>query len=151
MRLLLTALVLLTGCGEAPKATAPQKAEAPAPADESRRLPKAHQVSTKVVRSHLMEKQFMPGGTLADYKDGRREYQIFLAKMPSANEAALLLPDWRVALKDAKLVPSFGAYFGQDGERPVFVFIKNAWITGVVGLEQKDADSVARVLAAGLN
>jgi hypothetical protein len=93
----------------------------------------------------------MPGGTLAHYKKGKREYEMFVAKLPSATDAAILLPDWRKALVDSKLVPSFGGYFGQDAGRPVFVFTKGAWMAGVVGLAEKDADVEARVLAAHLD
>lgn len=100
-----------------------------------------------MVDRELMGKLFMPGGTIATYKKGKVEYEMFLAKMPSATEAAVTLPDWRKALKDAKLIPSFGGYFGLDGDRPVFVFTKNAWIAGVAGLKEKEADVAARALA----
>lgn len=92
----------------------------------------------------------MPGGTVGSYKNGKAEYEMFIAKLPSAMDAAILLPDWRKALANAKLIPSFGGYFGTDEGRPVFVFTKNAWIAGVAGLSQKDADAQARILAAQL-
>lgn len=98
-----------------------------------------------------MGKPFMPGGTLAHYKKGAKEYEMFVAKLPSATDAAIILPDWRKALTDAKLVPSFGGYFGQDAGRPIFVFTKGPWIAGVVGLQEKEADQQARLLAAQLN
>lgn len=98
-----------------------------------------------------MGKSFMPGGTLAHYKRGKVEYEMFVARTPGANDAALLLPDWRKALDGAKLVPSFGAYFGSDAGRPVFVFSKGSWIAGVAGLPEKDADTQARTLAARLD
>jgi hypothetical protein len=122
--------------------------------DESRRFPMANLVDTKIVDQHLMGKPFMPGGTLASYKKGKIAYDMFLARLPSANAAAFLLLDWKKALAGAHLVPSFGGYFGQDGNgagRPVFVFAKGAWIAGIVGLPEKDADSQARALAAHLN
>jgi hypothetical protein len=101
-------------------------------------------VETKVVDSQLLDKKFMPGGTLAHYKRGSVEYDMFLARTP---DAALLLPDWSQALTDSKLVPSFGGYFGQDGGRPVFVFAKGSWIVGIAGLTEKEADTEARLLA----
>ena len=89
--------------------------------------------------------------TLAHYKKGATEYDMFIAKLPSAMDAAILLPDWSKSLTGAKLVPSFGGYFGQDAGRPVFVFAKGIWIAGVAGLPEKEADTQARSLAGRLN
>ncbi|HUQ94511.1 MAG TPA: hypothetical protein VM120_22705 [Bryobacteraceae bacterium] len=143
--------VLLCSCGPDSKPSlteSPKKAPAPKPADESRRLPKTNLVQTELVDKELMGKTFMPGGTLGRYKKGGVEYQIFVAKLPAAGDAALLLPDWRAALTGPKLIPSFGGYFGQDAGRPLFVFSKGAWIAGVAGLPEKEADLQARTLAA---
>lgn len=152
--LLVVSAAVLVSCGSEPKQPASEpakKAEAPKPADESRRFPQANLVDAKVVDDHLLGKSFMPGGTLAHYKKGKTEYDMFVARMPSATDAAVLLPDWRKALADAKLVPSFGGYFGQDNGRPVFVFTKDVWVAGVVGLPEKEADLQARALAARLD
>jgi hypothetical protein len=73
---------------------------------------------------------------------------MFLAKLNTPTDAAILLLDWSQALTDSKLVPSFGGYSGKDGERPVFVFAKGAWIAGIAGLPQNQADAEARVLAS---
>jgi hypothetical protein len=148
-------LVLLTSCdskpAEAPKAAETPKPEAPRPTDESRRFPKTNLIGTIFVENQLFGKRFMPGGTQAHYKRGRTEYDMFIGKTASANDAALILPDWRRLLTEPKLIPSFGGYFGRDGGRPVFVFTKGAWIAGVAGLNQREADTVARKLAAGLD
>lgn len=144
----------LASCGPDSKAPEPEplkKAAAPKPADESHRFPKTDLVDTKVVDKELMGKSFMPGGTVARYKKGAKEYEMFVARMPSAQDAAITLPDWRKALTDSKLIPSFGGYFGQDAGRPVFVFAKGTWIAGVAGLPEKQADTQARLLAAELN
>ena len=145
--------VLLGSCGSDSKPPAPAaKAEPPPkPLDESFRFPKENLVGTEVVDRELMGKPFMPGGTVARYKKGRVEYEMFLCQLPSATHAAILLPDWRKALTDSKLIPSFGGYFGTDAGRPVFVFAKGAWIAGIAGLRQQDADTQARILAARLN
>jgi hypothetical protein len=147
-------VVVLSSCDSKPDvkpvAEAPKAVEAPRPADESRRFPKPNLVGTIVIEKQLFGKPFMPGGTQAHYKRGKTEYDMFVAKTASANDAALLLPDWRNLLTDAKLVPSFGGYFGVDAGRPVFVFAKGEWIAGVAGLNQREADQAARKLAAGL-
>ncbi len=145
---------LLISCGSQPQSSAPappQKAETPKPADESRRFPQANLVDTKLIEKQLMGKPFMPGGTLASYRKGKTAYDMFIAKAPGPTDAALALLDWNKALKGARLIPSFGGYFGEDQGRPVFVFAKGAWIAGVAGLPEKDADLQARALAAHLD
>jgi hypothetical protein len=146
----LAASLLSCGSETAPPAAAPQKAEAPKPEDESRFLPKTGLVESHVVSTPLLGKSFMPGGTVGHYKVGKQEFDMFVAKLPSAQDAAFLLPDWSKALANSTLVPSFGGYFGDDGGKPVFVFPKGVWIAGVVGLPQKDADTQARSLAGML-
>jgi len=152
------AVLCSTGCGDQPKPAASPaqpataaKSQGVKPVDETHRLPKQNLVESKVVDRELMGKAFMPGGTLAHYKKGKLEYDVFLAHMVDANAAVFALPDWRKALTDARLVPSFGGYFGLDGDRPVFVFSKGSWLAGVAGLPQKDADAIAREVAARLD
>jgi hypothetical protein len=151
---LFAAAALFISCGAAPHPPAPQSdkpADAPKPADESRRLPLANRVDTQVLGSRLLGKSFMPGGTLAHYKQGKVEYIMFVAKAANPQNAAFVLLDWHKVLTGAKIVPAFGGYFGQDAGGPVFVFAKGAWIAGVAGLPEKDADLAARTLAAHLD
>ncbi len=156
MRTLTVAIfvILLSSCeskpAEAPVVAAPKDAT-PKPADESRRFTKVHLVDTIVVEKQLLGKPFMPGGTLAQYKKGRTDFDMFIAKMASPTEAALVLPDWKKALPDAKYIASFGGYYGHDAGRPIFVFTKGVWIAGVAGLSEKDADVEARKLAKALD
>lgn len=150
--ILLGVVLLSCGCGTKPPQTeTTTQAEAPKPLNESHRFPKANLMATEVQDKQLMGKAFMPGGTLARYKKGPVEYELFVARLPSATDAAVLLLDWKKTLADAKLVPSFGGYFGPDGGRPVFVFSKGSWIAGVAGLPEKQADAQARLLAAELD
>jgi hypothetical protein len=134
-----------------PLAAAALVAAAPKPTDESRRFPLLNRVDTQVADNHLLGKSFMPGGTLAHYKRGKSAYTLFIAKASGAQDAAFLLLDWHKAMTAAKIVPSFGGYFGQVAGEPVFVFAKGAWIAGVAGLPEKDADLAARTLAAHLD
>ncbi len=92
----------------------------------------------------------MPGGTLARYRKKKHEYQMFVARAGSANDAAIAIGDWRRALASPEFVASFGGYFGQDAGVPVFVFAKGEWIAGVVGLSRADADAASRSLASRL-
>jgi hypothetical protein len=152
---IVVAFALLTiACGPDPKpapAAAQQQKAAVKVADESRKFPIANLVETKVIDRELMGKTFMPGGTIAHYKKGNVEYDMFVARVADSNAAALMLPDWRISLTNAKLIASFGGYFGSDAGKPVFVFSKGAWIAGVAGLNEKEADAVARTLASRLD
>ena len=118
---------------------------------ESRRFPSAGLVETKVVEREAGGKPFMPGGTLAKYRKGKTEYEMFVARAASPTHAAIALSDWRKSMTDAKLVAAFGGYFGKDGGVPAFVFTKGQWIAGVKGLSEKDADVPARTLASRLD
>jgi hypothetical protein len=146
----LAVAVFLTGCSQSPKAPPEQASAAPSrpkPADESRRFSKQGLLETTVVDNAIWGKAFMPGGTTAKYKN----HEAFVARLPSATDAAFLLLDWKKELKDAKLIPSFGGYAGTDNGAGVFVFTKGEWIAGIRGLNQKRADTEARILAAQLN
>ncbi len=143
----------LVSCGEE------KKAPAPAPAavkkahikEEPMRFPQKDLEGVKVVDDALMGKAFLGGGNLAHYKRGKAEFDLFLVKSTGAEAAALVLFDYKKALTDAKLIPHFGGYFGKDGDREVFVFTKGAWVAGVAGLGEKDADALARDFASHLN
>jgi len=143
-------LAALSGCGASAPPAPLLKTEVPKPPDESRYLPQTNLVDSKVVDDHLLGKSFMPGGTVGHYKKGKVEYEIFIRKMENPVEPAVLLPDWNKALTGAKLIAHFGAYFGYDNGRPVFVFAKGSWIAGIAGLPEKDADLEARTLAGKL-
>ena len=151
--LVVAVALLATSCSgpEQPKSESKSKSPAPQPADESSRLPKANQTATRVIDKELGGKAFMPGGTVGRYKHGTREYEIFIGKLGSANDAAFLLLDWKRELQQAHFLASYGGYFGTDAGRPVFVFTKGPWIAGIAGLPEKEADAEARVLASALN
>ena len=134
-----------------PAAEPVQKADIRKPKNETRRFPSAGQVDTTVVDNHLLGKGFMPGGTIAHYRRGATQYDLFVAEFPSSTDASIALANWEMSLQGAKLIPTVGGYFGTDRGLPVFVFPKDTWLAGVVGLAQKEADFEARVLAARLN
>lgn len=150
----LAAAFLMVSCGSAPPPAAPQAAQTeapPKPRDETRRFPITDQVSTAVVPNHILNKDFLPGGTVAHYKKGKTEYDLFVTQFPTPTDAAIALANLEGALQGAQLIPTFGGYFGTDAGRPAFIFPKDTWIAGVIGLPQKEADPIARVLASRLN
>lgn len=139
----------LSSCAsETPKMVEKPKVDAaPEPTDESRKFPKTDLVSVTVIPKNLLGKDFMPGGNLGEYKRGQQTYQLFLAKAFTPDRAAILLLDFKNHLQGAKFVPSFGGYFGTDAGTPIFLFSKNAYLLGIVGLDEKAADAVARAFA----
>jgi hypothetical protein len=128
-----------------------QAPPAPKPPDESRRFPTTNRAKIEIVDNHLLGKDFLPGGNLADYERNGKQYQQFLITCKSTDEAAFLMMDFKDQLRDAKFLGNFGGYFGFDGETPVLLFPRNDFLAGVVGLPQEEADQVARDFAARLN
>ena len=121
------------------------------PVDETRRFPPADQVSMQLVDDKLLGKDFLPGGNLAEYRRKGKTYKQFLVHAASPEAAALLLFDYKNVLRDSKYLPHMGGYFGYDGGQPAYLFSKNAFLAGFVGLPEKDADLLARQFAARLN
>ena len=104
----------------------------------------------QLVPDHLLGRDFMPGGNLADYKSAAGEYQMFLLQAAGAQAAAFNLLDWKTALPDAKYLAHMGGYFGMDHGKPIYVFAKGAYLAGIVGLSEEKADPLARIFAARL-
>lgn len=144
--------VVLWSCSSAPT-SAPREqlaiAHAP-PSDESRRFAETGLIKMEQIPDHLLGKAFMPGGNLATYRTGGTEYQQFLGKEASAQDAAFLLLDWRKALQQPEYLAHMGGYYGMDKGRAVYVFTKGAWVAGIAGLPQGQADAIAREFAAHL-
>ena len=117
-------------------------------ADESHRFTSENRVKIDFVKDNLLGKDYLPGGNLAEYKQGDKSYQQFLTRVDTAEKAAFLLVDFRDDLTDAKYLAYMGGYFGHDGDQPVLVFQKGRSLAGVIGLPEKEADIAARVFAA---
>ncbi|HKW97826.1 MAG TPA: hypothetical protein VJN43_08825 [Bryobacteraceae bacterium] len=104
----------------------------------------------QLVDDHLLGKDFLPGGNLAEYRSKGKTYQQFLIHAKSPEDAALLLFDFKNHLRDAKFLAHMGGYFGMDGAQPVYIFPKGPFLAGLVGLPEKEADPLARQFAAHL-
>jgi len=151
---LAAAMAVLCACGSAPPKEQPQNAPASAalkPVDESRRFPVADRVSLRLVADHVLGKDYLPGGNVAEYHRRRTAYQQFLVHSQSAEAAALLLFDFKGHLRDAKYLAHMGGYFGMDGSTPVYIFQKGVFLAGLLGLPEKEADPLARQFAARLD
>jgi hypothetical protein len=150
--LFIAAAVILAACGSSPEPAAKSEPpRIPAPVrDLTGLLPSAGRVSAGVVPDHLLDQPAMPGGTLGDYAAGGKKYQLFIIETDTSQNAALLLLDMKTALRNPEYLPNFGGYFGIAGTRPIFVFAKLQYLAGVAGLAEKEADPIARTLAARL-
>src|SRR5438093_1451773 len=91
------AALVLAACGSPPPKEHPKAAPAAAakPVDQSRRFPLADQVSIKLVDDHLLGKDFLSGGNVAEYRRKGKAYRQFLVRTKSAEDAALLLFEFK--------------------------------------------------------
>jgi hypothetical protein len=141
-------LSILLACGQTP---APEAAKAPEPLppprDESHRFPKEGLVGTSIAADHVLGKDFLPPGNVAEYSRDGKTYHLFLIAMPTEEKAVFLDYDIKERLTDAAFVADFGGFFGTlDGE-PWFIFPKKSAVAGIVGLSQQEAHEAARVFA----
>ena len=147
-RFLVASLIFFAGgCGgsSSPPAAAVVVKPHAAPSDQSRWMPVSGRLAVEMFADHMNGKAYLPGGTTGHYKT----YDLWLVQAGTPTGAAVMLLDYKKDLAGAKLVPSFGGYFGEDsGGKPVFVFTKGSWLAGVNGLPQAEADAVARPFAA---
>jgi hypothetical protein len=158
MRAILIAVaVVLAGCGSS-SAPAPEKAEtkaaasAPPPvSDNTALLLTENRTGASVVQDHVLGNKALPGGTVGEYASGKDKYELFIVETPGAQDAAILLLDWKGTLANPDFDAGFGGYFGTDGGKPVFGFTKGKYLVGVAGLDRKAADPIARLLAARIH
>jgi hypothetical protein len=150
MRVALLIAVALASTACDASTDAPQKVEQarPKPPDERRRFVAENRISMELVDDHILGKNFLPGGNVAEYElDGKR-YQRFLVATKDPAAATFLTMDIKDALAGSKFVPQFGGYFGMDGDTPWFIFPKDKYVAGIVGLPEQEADSIAREFAS---
>ena len=151
--LLATVLALCTiGCGSSSPTPAAKTEEAPPPVkDNTGLLPDEGRISAHVVPNHLLDIAALPGGTLGDYKVGKKKYQLFIIEADSNQKAAFMDTDLRDALKNPEYIAYMGGYFGDRNGTPIYGFAKLQYLAGVVGLPKDEADPIARQLAARLH
>jgi hypothetical protein len=105
----------------------------------------------QLVPDHILGKDFLAGGNLADYKTADGVFQEFLLEAQDAKSAAFVLLDWKEAMPDAKYLAHMGGYFGTDSGKKVYVFTKGPYVVGIVGLPEEKADAEGRRFAARLS
>jgi len=104
----------------------------------------------ELVADHLLGKEYLPGGNIADYNTNAGAYQMFLIKEKDTTKAANLILDWKATHADLQYMPETGGYFGFDNGTPVYLFSKGLFVGGLIGLDANDADLQARGFAGRL-
>lgn len=150
-------IAVLAGCGsEAQQPGFAQRPAQPAPDhqvtlhDLSSLLPTKGLKHSGIVMDHVAGLSKLPGGTLGEYESKGKKYQVFIIDAGTDQQAAFMLLDAKANLNNPDYLSSFGGYFGSDGTRPVFVFARLRYLTGIVGLPKDEADPVARALGQRL-
>ncbi len=150
----ITAAALLTGCGGSPEAKQEPAKPAPkrvAPAPEDMRFPAEGRLEVVQSADPLYGKEFLAGGNIARYRRGAKQFELFLIKCRNEAEPASMMFAYKKTLTDPKFIAHFGGYAGQDSGVDVFLFSKGAWMAGIRGLPQAEADQLARDFASRLN
>ena len=150
MRYLGLAIVFcgLWGCGAEPPPVVVEKVERPpAPRDESHRFPEEGLVETSVTEDHVLGRDFLPAGNVAEYDHDGKTYSLFLITYETAEKAGLAAFDIKGHFSDPKFVPHFGGFTGTEGGEPWFIFPKKRAVAGIVGLPLDEADQLARIFA----
>ncbi len=119
--------------------------------DETHRFHKVGLIGAKVVETNLGGKEFMPGGNLAEYEQDGKTYQVLFTQRRNADQAMVLLMDYKDILEDSKFVPHYGGFFGTDSGTPTLIFQKNRYVVVVRGLDLEAADQAGRMIAGHLN
>ena len=144
---------ILLACGQAPApeaAQVPEPAPPPPPRDQSYRFPKEGLVSTSIAADHILGKDFLPPGNVAEYSVNGKAYSRFLINETGEEKATMAAFDIKGNLTDATFIADFGGYAGTLDGQPWFIFPRKSVIAGIVGLPQEEAHEVGRVFASQL-
>jgi hypothetical protein len=107
-------------------------------------------VSSSIAAEHVLGKDFLPPGNVAEYSRDGKNYRLFLIAAESEEKATMLAYDIKIGLTDAAFIADYGGYAGTlDGE-PWFIFPRRRVVAGIVGLPQEEAHELGRVFAAQL-
>lgn len=149
--MIVVAALTLAGCGASQEHQVPVETVASPVADHTSVFPKPGLTGSRVVPDHLLGVAKMPGGSLGDYAVKGKNYQLFVIDAGTSQKAAFLLLDLKATLRAPDYIAYMGGYAGSDGTRDIYVFAKNQYLAGVVGLSRAEAEPVAITLASRLN
>jgi hypothetical protein len=134
----------------APEAKTPKLPDLPNPVAEDVKFPTKGRISIAVIPAKLLGYDFLGGGNLAEYVAGKTRYRLFAIRCRSAAQAGSYIFDIKSQLKDPRFVASYGGYFSDMPEGPLFVFAKGTYIGGIAGLPEAEAIQTGKEFAARL-
>ena len=153
--LLLTSVgLILSGCGTSEPTRPTANAQPPqtfTTKDETSLFPPAGRVATQVYPDHMMNKQFLPGGTMAEYRGDRGEYRAFVVHLMDGKKASFLLDDYKKVLQNPDYSAEKATCFGTDNGQMTYVFVRGPYLAGIVGLPKDQAEAAAHQLADKLS
>ena len=117
---------------------------------DTRLLPPAHLIDSKVVEAHLLAPSLKPGGLLGNYRDAKGEYRLMLVRMPTNEKAAFLLLDIKKLMTEPHYLAHMGGFAGKKDGVPFYVFAKGPFVAAIAGKPENEADLLARVFAGRL-
>lgn len=147
---------LLSACGGAPKGEEKEAKkefalpDLPRPIAEDVKFPSAGRKSITMVEKNLLGYSFLGGGNLAEYDTGKAKYRFFFIRCRTAGQAGIYLSDIKGLLVEPKFVASYGGYYSQMPEGPLFLFAKGIYLAGIAGLSEEQAVEMGKEFAARL-
>jgi hypothetical protein len=137
-------VLLAAGCSTQSTEAKSQSPKTATTKDESDLFPSAGRLATQVYPDHMMNKQFLPGGTMAEFQGDKGEYREFLVHLANGRNASFLLQDYKQSLRNTTELPDKAALFGTDDGQPTYVFVRGPYLAGIVGLPEDQARAVAK-------
>lgn len=128
----------------------PALPDLPNPVAEDVKFPKPNRKSIEVVPSRLLGYSFLGGGNLASYEAAKKTYKLFTIRCRNPQQAGSYIFDIKSQLKEPRFVASYGGYFSDMPEGPLFVFARGSYIAGIVGLSEPEAIEAGKEFAARL-
>jgi hypothetical protein len=117
------------------------------PTDLTAKFPAVGRTRMQLVADHLLGKDYLLGGNIADYNTDSGVYQMFLIKEKDATKAENLLLSWKATHSEAIYLLCMGGYYEPDNGTPVYMFVKGVYVAGVVGLDANGAGIESRRFA----
>lgn len=146
-------LLAMLSCSSTPQPAPPAAfkiPDLPAPVADNVKFPTKNRTSIEVVPKALLGFPFLAGGNVAAYVAGKQNYKLFSIRCRSAEQAGSYLFAIKGEMKDPRFVASYGGYFSDMPEGPLFVFAKGSYIGGIFGLPEEEAVVTGTEFAARL-